>query len=208
MFDEQQAADSPRPSRSRGRLLARRVIDRRASSDVFRPVPSRRRVWRRLIRHADVLGVVALGGAVGSAGKHAVGLALPTSSGGFPWATFLVNITGCFMLGLLMVVLTEIWRRGRYLRPFLGVGVLGGYTTFSTVTTETLTLAREGQWLLTNSYLLDTMIAGLAAVWLGVIIARAATRRPIRHNRAGATSSGNDTTTDRRAHTSTDGERQ
>lgn len=155
-----------------------------AGTDVFRPAPPGRGGLRRLAAHLDVLALVAVGGAVGSVFRYAIGRAVPTSAHGFPWGTFLVNVSGCFLLGLLMVFVSEIWRPGRYLRPFLGVGVLGGYTTFSTVTGEIRGLAGAGAWLLANTYLLDSVVGGLAAVWLGVIVARLLARRPVRRNGA------------------------
>lgn len=139
---------------------------------------------RRLLTHLDVLAVVALGGAVGSVVRFAVERALPTPARGFPWGTFVVNLTGCFLLGLLMVFVSEVWRPGRYLRPFLSVGVLGGYTTFSTVTGEVRGLGGAGAWLLADTYLLDSVVGGLAAVWVGVIVARLLARRPVRRNGA------------------------
>lgn len=134
----------------------------------------------RLRRHAGVLGVISGGGAVGSVARYLVELALPTLPGSFPWGTFAVNVVGCLLLGLLMVLVTEVWRSGRYLRPFLGVGVLGGFTTFSALAVETHALAARGQWLLTNAYVVASVVAGLAAVWIGVVLARVVTRRPVR----------------------------
>jgi PII-like signaling protein len=69
---------------------------------------------------------------------------LPTRPGEFPWATFLTNTSGCLALGALMVYVLGVCPPGRYLRPFLGVGFLGGYTTFSTYTVELLDLTRGG----------------------------------------------------------------
>ncbi|MBO0826593.1 MAG: fluoride efflux transporter CrcB [Streptosporangiales bacterium] len=163
----------------------RRALLRPASrsDDVFRAAP-RRAGPHRLLAHVDVLAVVAVGGAVGSLARFAVERALPAHAHGFPWGTFVVNVTGCFLLGLLMVFVSEVWRPSRYLRPFLGVGVLGGYTTFSTVTGEVRGLGGAGAWLLANSYLLDSVVGGLAAVWLGVIVARLLARRPVRRNGA------------------------
>ncbi|MQA77374.1 MAG: fluoride efflux transporter CrcB [Streptosporangiales bacterium] len=130
-------------------------------------------------RHAGVLAVISGGGAVGSVARYLVELALPTRPGSFPWGTFAVNIVGCLLVGLLMVLVTEVWQTGRYLRPFLGVGVLGGFTTFSTLAVETHALAARGQWLLTNVYVVGSVLAGLTAVWVGVILARLLARRPL-----------------------------
>jgi fluoride exporter len=168
------------------RRTVRRTLLRPSSgaTDVFRPAPRGRTRLRRLVSHLDVLALVAVGGAVGSEARYAVGRALPTSPHGFPWGTLLINVTGSFLLGLLMVLVSEVWRPGRYLRPFLGVGVLGGYTTFSTVTGQVRGLGGAGAWLLANTYLLDSVVGGLAAVWLGVIVARLLARRPVRRNGA------------------------
>lgn len=162
---------------------------RTQSADVFRDPQPRARPHRRL-RHLDVLAVVALGGAVGSGGRYLVSVALPHQQDAFPWATFLVNVAGCFLLGALMTLVTEVWRPGRYLRPFIGVGILGGFTTFSTVTAQARALAGQDAWLLANSYIVDTLLAGLVAVWLGVILTRLVSRRPVRRESAAATHGG------------------
>ncbi|MGH3098746.1 MAG: fluoride efflux transporter CrcB [Streptosporangiales bacterium] len=130
-----------------------------------------------------MLAVIALGGAVGSSARYLVGLLVPTHPGAFDWATFAVNTSGCLLLGAFMTFATEVWRPHKHVRPFLGVGVLGGYTTFSTVTAGTLGLAEHGDLVLANSYLVDTMLAGLMAVWFGAILARLVSRRPIRRSR-------------------------
>ncbi len=112
-----------------------------------------------------VVGVVALGGMIGAAGRYFIGLAWPTPAGTFPWATFTVNITGCALIGVLMVLVSDVWRRQRLLRPFLGTGVLGGYTTFSTYAVDIQQLmagAHPGTALL---YLAATPAAAFVAVW-------------------------------------------
>ena len=72
-------------------------------------------------------------------------LAIP-SLGGFPLATFLINVTGAFALGLIGVVLLERLPPTRYLRPLLGIGFLGAYTTFLRFTFETVRLLEDGAW--------------------------------------------------------------
>jgi CrcB protein len=124
----------------------------------------------------DVLVAVALGGALGSLARWAVGELLPWSGDGFPWATFAENVSGCFALGALMVYLLDVWPPRRYLRPFLGVGVLGGYTTFSTYLLEARTLLADDRVPLALGYLGGSVLAGLVAVWLGVAGARLLTR--------------------------------
>ncbi len=123
--------------------------------------------------HADVLAVIAVGGALGSLGRWGVGQALPAGADGFPWATFTVNCTGAFALGVLMVFVLDVWPPHRHLRPFLGVGVLGGYTTFSTYMLDARDLLATGHEVTALTYLAGTLLAGLVAVWVGIVAARA-----------------------------------
>lgn len=120
----------------------------------------------------DVVAVVAAGGALGSLARFGVSEALPSSAGGFPWATFVVNVSGCFLLGLLMVLVLDVWPSYRLLRPFLGVGVLGGYTTFSTYALEARHLMVSGQPLTAFGYVGGSLLAGLLAVAVGVATMR------------------------------------
>jgi len=123
----------------------------------------------------DVLLVVAVGGALGSLGRWALAQAVTTAPGGFPWATLLVNVSGGFAIGVLMVFVLDVWTTSRLVRPFLGVGVLGGYTTVSTAMLDTRALIATDQAALAASYLFGTLAAGLTAVWAGILLARLAT---------------------------------
>ncbi len=134
---------------------------------------ARRRAARVLRDRWDVLLVIAAGGALGSLARWALSAAIPHATGGFPWATWLENVTGGLVLGALMVLILDFWPPSRYLRPFAGVGVLGGYTTFSTYMLDTRTLLAAGRLPAALGYLLGTLLAGLAAVWVGVLAARA-----------------------------------
>ena len=122
---------------------------------------------------ADVLAVIAVGGALGSLGRWGVGQALPARPDGFPWATFTENCTGALALGVLMVFVLDVWSPHRYLRPFLGVGVLGGYTTFSTYMLDARDLLAAGHEVIALTYVAGTLLAGLVAVWVGIVAARA-----------------------------------
>lgn len=124
---------------------------------------------------ADVVAVIAAGGALGGLGRWALGEAVPWDGRGFPWATFVENVTGGLLLGALMVVLLEVAAPGRYARPFLGVGLLGGFTTFSAYTAETRALLLDGEPVLAMTYLFGTLVVCLLATWLGVTLARTAT---------------------------------
>ncbi|MER7504409.1 fluoride efflux transporter CrcB [Nonomuraea pusilla] len=147
----------------------------RPTRDVFRaPRP------RHGGRPAKVLAAIALGGGLGSVARHLVGEAVPAQAGHFPWATFLINVSGCFALGLLMVYVLDVWPPSRYVRPFFGVGLLGGYTTFSTFTVEILRLAQQGAWTVADAYAFGSLVAGLAAVWCGMALARRAAGVPAR----------------------------
>ena len=90
----------------------------------------------------------------------------------FPWATFLVNVSGCFVIGLLAVLTEERGPVNPGTRLFLMVGVLGGYTTFSTFGYETLNLMREGSHALAAANAMGQLLLGLAAVWAGMTVAR------------------------------------
>lgn len=114
----------------------------------------------------DLLLVIAVGGVLGSLCRWGVGLALPRPPKGFPWATFTVNVSGCFLIGILMVLVLDVWPPSRYVRPFLGIGFLGGYTTFSTYMLDTRALLVEGQRVTAGIYLFGSLIAGLVGVWM------------------------------------------
>jgi fluoride exporter len=121
-------------------------------------------VWSR----RDVIAAIAAGGAIGAVARYALERALPTGSADFPWATFLTNMSGSLILGMLLVVLVERYPDSRYARPFLGTGVLGAYTTFSTYTVETADLTRQGHAGLAATYLLGSLVLGLLCAWLGI----------------------------------------
>lgn len=131
------------------------------------------RATRALRSRADILAVISAGGALGSLARWGLTLAWPVRPGGFAWATMLANVPGALLLGVLMVFVLEVWPPSRYARPFLGVGVLGGYTTFSTAMLDTRALFVAGYRVQAVSYLFGGLLAGLLAVWLGMATARA-----------------------------------
>ncbi|MGW1374358.1 fluoride efflux transporter FluC [Streptomyces sp. NPDC002446] len=112
-----------------------------------------------------VIGVVAAGGAIGAAARYGAALLWPTGAGAFPWTTLTVNAVGCALMGVLMVLITEAGPAHRLLRPFLGTGVLGGFTTFSTYAVDIQHLTAARQPLLALACLAGTLLAALAAVW-------------------------------------------
>lgn len=143
--------------------------------DVDLHVDDQRTEWSR---HRFVLPVIALGGMLGATTRYAAGEAWPAPDGSFPWATLAVNVSGCLLIGVLMVVVVERGGAHPLLRPFAGVGVLGGFTTFSTYTTETGALLRADEPALALAYWLGTLVLAVAAVALGVVTTRAALRVP------------------------------
>jgi CrcB protein len=141
--------------------------------------PERRR-RRRPARQWDVLAVIALGGGLGSLARYGLEAVVPARPNGFPVGTFAINVSGSLALGFLMVYLLEVWSPRRYVRPFLAVGFLGGYTTFSTFAAEIRDLLAGSAWFVADSYALDSLLAGLAAVWVGVVAGRLVAGLPVR----------------------------
>ncbi|MEU0247651.1 fluoride efflux transporter CrcB [Streptomyces sp. NPDC006235] len=119
--------------------------------------------WRG---QAPVVAAVALGGGAGAAARYAASLWWPSHTGGFPWTIFWVNVAGCAVIGVFMVVITEIRAAHRLVRPFFGTGVLGGFTTFSTYAVDIQNLADGGHLRTGLAYLAATPVAALTAVWL------------------------------------------
>ncbi len=115
---------------------------------------------------------VALGGAIGAAARYLAGLWIVARLGaGFPWGTFFVNVTGSFLIGIILVLVEEGTLPAEA-RLFLAVGILGGYTTFSSFSYETLQLLNGGDVVpvLLNAF--GQLLTGLLAVYLGVVFAR------------------------------------
>lgn len=117
---------------------------------------------------------IALAGGLGSLARYAVdGLVLSRSAGAFPWGTFVVNVTGSFLLGVTFVLLTERIAVAPWLRSTLMIGLIGGYTTFSTLSLETYRLAEDGAWGLAAANVAGSLAAGLTALYVGVVVGRA-----------------------------------
>lgn len=120
-----------------------------------------------------LLGVIALGGALGAVARYGLSEWIPDG----PFAIWVVNISGCLLIGALMVLVTEVWPDQRYLRPFLGVGVLGGYTTFSTAMIDVRELVADGRPGLGLLYLGGTVVTAVLAVAVGWFATRALVMR-------------------------------
>ena len=123
-------------------------------------------------RRWDVVAVISVGGAEGRLARWAVAEAVPHPPDGFAWSTLIENVSGALLLGALMVLVLEVWPTTRYVRPFFGVGVLGGYTTFSTYMLDTRAMLAAGRVAPALLYLFGTLLAGLFAVFVGIVLAR------------------------------------
>ncbi|MFD2080680.1 CrcB protein [Actinopolymorpha cephalotaxi] len=135
--------------------------------------------------HPGTTAVIAAGGALGALARYGLTVAVPDGSGAFPWGTLLVNVIGCALIGVLMTLLLEVWVAHRLWRPFLGIGILGGFTTFSTYAVQTRALLAAGQTATGLLYLFGTVAAALVAVWFGAHLTRLAVRAYPRRSRAG-----------------------
>lgn len=120
----------------------------------------------------SVLAAISAGGVAGALARHGLDAAFPHRPDGFAWATFGINVSGCLLIGALMVLITDVWPTRRLLRPFLGTGLLGGYTTFSTYIVDIQHLLAAGAARTALAYLAGTLLAALAAVYAGITIAR------------------------------------
>ena len=116
---------------------------------------------------------IAVAGALGALSRYALeGFVSDRTGGSFPWGTFVVNVSGAFVLGLIFTLLTERWTADPWLRSTLTIGFLGAYTTFSTLTFESYRLLEDGAVGLAFANLLGSCAAGLGAVYLGVVLGR------------------------------------
>ena len=116
--------------------------------------------------------LVALGGGLGAASRFGVSLALPVRSDAWPWATFGINVAGSLLIGVLAGWLSTRGEAGEPWRLFLGVGVLGGFTTFSAYSLETMRMIERNDWVGASTYSIGSVIAGLAAVAIGLAMAK------------------------------------
>jgi CrcB protein len=116
--------------------------------------------------------MVMLGGGVGSLVRYVVGTAIMNRTGGrFPLGTVFINITGSFLIGFIMTILTERLSPSPNWRLLLVVGFLGGYTTFSSFEWETLGLVQDGARWLGLLNVMGSVVFGYISVWLGALLA-------------------------------------
>jgi fluoride exporter len=120
------------------------------------------------------LAAVAAGGAIGATLRWAIGVwVMSRTSPGFPWHTMFVNLLGAFLIGALMAFSVEKGALSGDWRLFLGTGILGGFTTFSTLSYESIALMQDGLWSQGMLNMFASAALGLIAAWLGLVAGRA-----------------------------------
>ena len=142
-------------------------------ADPARRVEIRPRRW-------DLLATIALGGVAGAEARYGVEEALPHGAGAFPWSTVLINVSGSLLIGVLMVLLLELTSPHRLLRPFLGVGVLGGFTTYSTFAVDARQMIAAHEAGRALAYIAVTLAGCMLAVLAGTLGARVIGRAVLR----------------------------
>lgn len=126
------------------------------------------------MRFLLALAAVALGGALGSMVRFAASAWFGERLGtAFPWGTLAINVAGSFCIGVVLYAATSRPSFGPYLRTFLASGVLGGFTTFSAFSYETLALATRGAFAAALAYACGSVLLGIGGAALGVAVARA-----------------------------------
>lgn len=132
-----------------------------------------------MLAPADVrpVAVAAAGGALGAMARYAVDLMAEGLGYSLSWATLTINLVGCLLMGVLVSYVLAHPARHRLWRPFLGAGVLGGFTTFSAFAGDAVLLADEGAWAASAAYVVATLAGGLLAVWAGYELGHALRRR-------------------------------
>jgi CrcB protein len=116
---------------------------------------------------------VAIGGALGAVSRYGIDRLIERRSlAAFPWSTFLINISGCLAIGVVVAALVDRHHAPAWLRTGLTMGVIGGYTTFSTFAKESLDLMDEGRPGLALAYAAGSVCLGVVAVFIGMQVGR------------------------------------
>jgi CrcB protein len=126
-----------------------------------------------------VLGAVSIGAMGGAAARYELAAHIHVKAGGFPWPTFWANISGSFLIGVVLAILLERFPPSRYARAFAATGFLGAYTTFSTFSVETDVLIKDGHAVVAALYLAASLFVGLAVASLGLVVGRLAAPAPV-----------------------------
>jgi CrcB protein len=118
--------------------------------------------------------IIGVGGFLGAVARYAIALWIGQKWGrNFPMGTFVINVSGSFLIGLLMVLFTERYLVNPQWRLLLVVGFLGAYTTFSTFEYETGSLLKDGEWMMALLNIVGSVVAGFVALKMGEVIAKA-----------------------------------
>ncbi|MBR8743915.1 CrcB family protein [Nocardiopsis sp. MG754419] len=126
--------------------------------------PAPARLW-------PVVARVALGGALGALTRHGLDTLWPSAASGVSWTILAINVTGSLLIGLLMEFIAHRWPDNPNVRPFWGVGFLGGYTTFSAYAMDVVTALERGAPHVALAYLVVTLAGALAAAWAASALA-------------------------------------
>ena len=116
--------------------------------------------------------LVGVGGGIGSIFRYLISRIIPFSQGHFPWATFIVNIAGCLIIGLLIGIAVKHQSSAENIRLLLVAGFCGGFTTFSTFSLENVYLYQSGNYLTLALYISLSVVIGFAAVFLGLALSK------------------------------------
>jgi len=117
----------------------------------------------------DIL-LVGAGSCVGGVARYLVSLLLRSSVGGFPWATFIVNIVGCLLIGALWGITSRCSQTSTWVNLCFMIGFCGSFTTFSTFSKESITLLQTGCYTVFVTYVLGSVLLGLLAVMVGLVL--------------------------------------
>ncbi|MDG2319677.1 MAG: fluoride efflux transporter CrcB [Rhodospirillaceae bacterium] len=121
-----------------------------------------------------VLAAVAAGGAVGSAARYIVTVLIQRTFGtGFPWWTMSVNVTGSFIMGVIVTSIALRWSVGQVGQAFLMIGILGGFTTFSAFSLDVATLVERNATAAAGGYVLTSVLLSIGALFGGIALTRA-----------------------------------
>ena len=123
---------------------------------------------------AQELAAIFAGGFLGTLARAALAQSLAVRPDRWPWATFVVNMLGAFLLGYVITRLQERLPPSMYARAFLGTGICGALTTFSTMMVELLAMIEGGHWVLASGYAAASVACGLAAIFLSTKVVRRA----------------------------------
>lgn len=126
------------------------------------------------------LVAIAAGGGLGAVARHELELTFPAGNGSIPWTTLAIDVSGAFLLAVLVVFVVDRWSPMEHVQPFACVGFCGGFTTFSTFMVEVVLLARDGHVMTGALYVTMTVVVGVVAVLVGIRVARALDRRLLR----------------------------